>query len=121
MRTKYFEPWFLGVSDKESQGDFRYLSNGRRVTFSNWAKNEPNDNGGAEDFVIMFSSGKWNDVSQSMRTKKTLCLKPHNTAAVELSKALVLIKSLILDDCVSRNFLVSEEQIVSDDLKNFIE
>lgn len=87
---------FLGVSDKESQGVFRYVSNGRRVTYSNWAKNEPNNNGGAEDFVIMFSSGKWNDISKSIRTRKTLCLKPYNTGIVELPKAQVqMIESSI--------------------------
>jgi len=94
---------FLGVSDKESQGVFRYVSNGRRVTYSNWAKNEPNNNGGAEDFVIMFSSGKWNDISKSIRTRKTLCLKPYNTGTVELPKAQVqMIESSIFGH--NRNF-----------------
>ena len=87
---------FLGVSDKESQGVFRYVSNGRRVTYSNWARNEPNNNGDAEDFVIMFSSGKWNDISQSIRTRKTLCLKPYSTGTEERPKAQVLIENFFL-------------------------
>ncbi|KAM9197406.1 mannose-binding protein C [Dugong dugon] len=55
---------FLGITDKESEGQFVDLI-GRHLTYSNWKNDEPN-NAGNEDCVILLSDGKWNDISCSV-------------------------------------------------------
>ncbi len=54
---------WLGLSDAGSEGNF-YWTNGEPVTYTNWANWEPN-NYNNEDYVEMFSSGVWNDVSDT--------------------------------------------------------
>ncbi|KFO31014.1 pulmonary surfactant-associated protein D [Fukomys damarensis] len=52
----------LSLTDTKKEGTFIYPS-GEPMVFSNWAPGEPNNDGGAEDCVEMFTNGKWNDRS----------------------------------------------------------
>uniref|UniRef100_A0A452RAY8 Surfactant protein D n=1 Tax=Ursus americanus TaxID=9643 RepID=A0A452RAY8_URSAM len=51
---------FLSMTDIKTEGKFTYPT-GEPLVYSNWAPGEPNDNGGSEDCVEIFTNGKWND------------------------------------------------------------
>ncbi|XP_013361785.1 PREDICTED: pulmonary surfactant-associated protein D isoform X2 [Chinchilla lanigera] len=51
---------FLSMTDSKKEGTFVYPS-GEPLVYSNWAPGEPNNNGGAENCVEIFTNGKWND------------------------------------------------------------
>lgn len=51
---------FLSMTDARKEGTFTYPS-GEPLVYTNWAPGEPNDNGGSEDCVEIFTNGKWND------------------------------------------------------------
>lgn len=53
---------FLSITDSKTEGEFTYPS-GEPLVYSNWAPGEPNNNGGNEDCVEIFTNGKWNDKS----------------------------------------------------------
>ncbi|XP_008588453.1 PREDICTED: pulmonary surfactant-associated protein D [Galeopterus variegatus] len=53
---------FLSVTDTKMEGNFTYPT-GEPLVYSNWAPGEPNNNGGAENCVEIFTNGKWNDKS----------------------------------------------------------
>ncbi|ETE64009.1 Pulmonary surfactant-associated protein D, partial [Ophiophagus hannah] len=53
---------FLGITDLKTEGTFKYL-NDQPLTYVNWLPGEPNNNGGKENCVEVFSNGKWNDKS----------------------------------------------------------
>lgn len=53
---------FLSMTDSETEGTFTYPG-GEPLGYSNWAPGEPNNNGGNEDCVEIFTNGKWNDKS----------------------------------------------------------
>ncbi|XP_065133218.1 uncharacterized protein [Paramisgurnus dabryanus] len=51
----------IGTTDKQKEGTFVDLNN-QPLSFSKWAKKEPNNYDGAEDCVVLNSDGEWNDV-----------------------------------------------------------
>lgn len=54
---------YIGLNDVSVEGSYEW-QNGDPVAYTNWAPGEPNDSGG-EDYVIMYSTGLWNDVQAS--------------------------------------------------------
>lgn len=60
LSTRYKLAPFLGINDIKEEGSFRY-PDGKKIDFSNWSANEPNDDFGVEDCVEILVSGKWND------------------------------------------------------------
>ena len=58
--------YFIGLTDREREGSFKWV-NGDPLTFRNFAYREPNNSRhnpeGQEDYVHMYGSGQWNDVS----------------------------------------------------------
>ena len=51
----------IGLSDVEEEGQWQWHS-GEPVTYTNWARDEPNDTGkGDEDYVILFAN-QWVDI-----------------------------------------------------------
>nr|XP_060623054.1 pulmonary surfactant-associated protein D-like [Anolis sagrei ordinatus] len=58
----YQKSAFLGITDIQTEGTFRY-SNGERIVYSNWEIGEPNNQDVEEDCIEVYSSGKWNDKS----------------------------------------------------------
>ncbi|XP_048663546.1 mannose-binding protein C-like [Marmota marmota marmota] len=55
---------FLGITDKENEGQFVDMA-GRRVTYRNWNKGEPNNTDSGEHCVLMLLDGTWNDTTCS--------------------------------------------------------
>ncbi|XP_077206968.1 mannose-binding protein-like [Paroedura picta] len=52
---------FLDIADIQTEGRFKY-ANGELVSYTNWKAGEPNDSGGNEDCVTMYTeNGQWND------------------------------------------------------------
>jgi hypothetical protein len=52
---------WIGLNDVALEGTFVWTS-GEPVTYTNWSPGEPNNSGGAENYVEMFgSNGMWND------------------------------------------------------------
>ncbi|XP_057592592.1 pulmonary surfactant-associated protein D [Hippopotamus amphibius kiboko] len=51
---------FLGMTDIKKEGTFTYPS-GEPLVYSNWAPGEPNNDGGKENCVEIYTNGKWND------------------------------------------------------------
>ncbi|XP_067323074.1 pulmonary surfactant-associated protein D-like [Anolis sagrei] len=58
----YQKSAFLGITDIQTEGTFRYL-NGETIVYSNWQTGEPNNDHNQEDCVEVYVSGKWNDKS----------------------------------------------------------
>ncbi|XP_011886271.1 PREDICTED: pulmonary surfactant-associated protein D isoform X2 [Cercocebus atys] len=54
------EAAFLSMTDAKMEGKFTYPT-GESLVYSNWAPGEPNNDGGSEDCVEIFTNGKWND------------------------------------------------------------
>ena len=52
---------WIGINDIDQEGVFVAVD-GSNITFTHWAFNEPNNYGGDEDAVVIFSDQKtWND------------------------------------------------------------
>ncbi|XP_066883571.1 mannose-binding protein C [Kogia breviceps] len=55
---------FLGITDEVTEGQFMYVTGGR-IGYSNWKKDEPNNQDSEEDCVHLLRDGLWNDISCS--------------------------------------------------------
>lgn len=60
LATVQNKPAFLSMTDIGTEGNFTYPT-GEPLVYSNWAPGEPNNNGGSEHCVEIFTNGKWND------------------------------------------------------------
>ena len=56
---------FLGATDVETEGTWKWIT-GEEFMYSNWIENEPNNQNGRENYLVMDAdSGMWNDVANS--------------------------------------------------------
>ncbi|XP_019617679.1 PREDICTED: uncharacterized protein LOC109465000 isoform X3 [Branchiostoma belcheri] len=56
-------PFFIGLSDQNAEGQWRFADNTPLGSFTNWDPGEPNDSHvSGEDCGELKSTGKWNDV-----------------------------------------------------------
>ena len=63
FRARHIEFW-LGITDRHSEGNWVLESNGERIPFTDWDEKtgEPNDEGGrGEDCAHFNNVNKWND------------------------------------------------------------
>ncbi|XP_058045164.1 mannose-binding protein C-like isoform X2 [Ahaetulla prasina] len=59
LASKLGRHTFLGMTDRESEGNFTHL-NGDPMQYSRWADGEPN--GEEEDCIELYLDGRWNDI-----------------------------------------------------------
>jgi hypothetical protein len=57
----------LGGTDTEVEGTFVWDS-GEPFTYTNWASGEPNNGGGGQDYIQIYSDGTWDDISYNGAT-----------------------------------------------------
>ncbi|XP_077323360.1 mannose-binding protein C-like isoform X2 [Lithobates pipiens] len=60
VRNQIGKDAFLGISDKQTEGTFKYL-NSVVISYRNFDSGEPNNRGKNEHCVLIRSNGKWND------------------------------------------------------------
>ncbi|XP_023930080.1 perlucin-like [Lingula anatina] len=67
--------WWIGASDRISEGTWVWVANNSRLTYTNWNKGEPNNQGGSENCAELNKergSPTWNDVPCS-GTRQFVC------------------------------------------------
>ena len=75
--------WWIGITDRQSEGRFEYLSSGKEPSFSNWYPGQPDDWRSGEDCVQFWfpgasKLGKWND-NACKNSRHYVCEKPLTT------------------------------------------
>ena len=57
------EYYWIGLTDQQTEGLWEWTS-GEPLNYTNWAENEPNNNGGGENYAVMNwgVNGAWNDL-----------------------------------------------------------
>ena len=64
-----FVYFWLGITDRHSEGDWVLESTGKSVVFSDWNSGEPNNGAGAGDNCAFINSDfKWNDLKCEQAT-----------------------------------------------------
>ncbi|XP_021341564.1 uncharacterized protein LOC110442331 [Mizuhopecten yessoensis] len=53
-------PW-IGANDQSREGDWRWVIDNSKVTFSDWGSGEPNNDLGHEDCAQFYHTNQWND------------------------------------------------------------
>lgn len=53
---------YIGMSDKEEKGNWTWVT-GEAFSYHNWRENEPNNDDGDEDYVMIYGDGSWNDAN----------------------------------------------------------
>ena len=74
--------YWIGLSDSETEGDWKWADGTKLSEYKNWGQQQPNDNRGNQDCVVirLGSShnrnydGEWNDVNCS-KNKGFICEK----------------------------------------------
>lgn len=51
---------YFGYTDEEVEGDWKWVD-GKNSSYTNWGKNEPNNEHGEEHYAIINQDGSWND------------------------------------------------------------
>nr|XP_006817176.1 PREDICTED: IgGFc-binding protein-like isoform X2 [Saccoglossus kowalevskii] len=66
--------YWLGITDENHEGTFTYYSNNEALDFTNWDKDEPNNELGNENCVEVWKlDGKWNDVNCTVKRANAFC------------------------------------------------
>ena len=67
------EDIWLGGSDRDVEGEWRWVSNDERIEFTAWETDEPNNSLGAENCIGFYTQfGDWNDIPCDV-LKRAIC------------------------------------------------
>ena len=62
FKSQKKEPW-IGLSDADSEGTFKWVSTGREPNYTNWVRGAPNNGNGNEDCAYYnYAYNNWNDL-----------------------------------------------------------
>ena len=64
--------YWIGLSDQETEGTFKYVSDASEVVFTSWAAKQPNDKWPKLDCTA-FKNGKWNTANCDRREFPYIC------------------------------------------------
>ena len=62
--------FWLGITDRQSEGDWVFESSGKSVVFTNWHSSEPNNYGSGENCAHIAAAFEWNDSLCGSKTTK---------------------------------------------------
>lgn len=62
--------FWIGGNDIDAEGQWRWVTSGNPLTFTDWAPGEPNNTGGNEDCLLLLpnTAYQWNDATCSTRS-----------------------------------------------------
>lgn len=69
--------YWIGASDIQVEGEWRWAVLGELFTYSNWAIGIPNNLGGNENCAEIMRTGRWND-NQCMNQAHYICEERYN-------------------------------------------
>lgn len=69
------------MNDTVTEGQFKWVT-GESLVYSNWDASQPDNGGGKEDAVIIWSNNKWNDCDQDSLVGGFIMQKVDTTVAV---------------------------------------
>merc|ERR1712020_40311 len=82
-RQNFYSPkinFWLGITDRQSEGHWVFESTGKSVVFTDWNSGEPNNAGRTENCAFINALDKWNDVDCNIKpnngwTRTAFCEK----------------------------------------------
>ena len=73
LKNKNNYDCWIGGTDKESEGDWKWVT-GEPFSYTKWSNTEPNNMNGNEYYINMYSSdGTWNDMPASTKYRYYIC------------------------------------------------
>ena len=67
-----FSRYWIGITDKETEGTFKYASDSSEVEFTSWRSGQPNNRWPKLDCVV-FKNGQWNTANCENRVFPYIC------------------------------------------------
>lgn len=61
----------IGLTDRDKEGSWQW-SSGEPQTYYNWGAGEPNNAGKTENYGMIRTDGRWNDVSEGVEKERTI-------------------------------------------------
>jgi len=102
--------YYIGATDSQQEGNFRWMTSGNYVAYSNWNPGEPNNHAGSQNCAFLHPYSnlcKWDDVGCEARTVFSSPLK----AVCEANPVEPLNTSPKTTCCCTNEFIVSRSEI----------
>ncbi|MEM8981065.1 MAG: lectin-like protein [Pseudomonadota bacterium] len=106
LNPRRLRSW-LGGSDRETEGVWKWVAGpetGQVISYTNWARNEPNDWGSGEDYLHgWFRSNQWNDLNGGSRGwNRAVFVEYSTTKGVPLPASAFLLAGALIGLARSR-------------------
>merc|ERR1711936_746954 len=111
--------FWLGITDRHSEGDWVLESTGKSVNFTNWNSGEPNNgngNPGSENCAFINELEKWNDVDCNGKpsngwTRTALCEKSCEAPWTQLSTGCYRFHESPMTQSEAKKFCEEEQEV----------
>merc|ERR1712062_231920 len=111
--------FWLGITDRHSEGDWVHESTGKSVNFTNWNSGEPNNgngNPGSENCAFINELEKWNDVDCNGKpsngwTRTALCEKSCEAPWTQLSTGCYRFHESPMTQSEAKKFCEEEQEV----------